>query len=484
MIKEGENLKKIFLIFLFLLCSYITTLGEKIRDITEEFFITEYIEESSTENLKIEQELMILTVDPVKLVDSYSRRVVSLIYDTLFVVNEKKEIVPNLVEKYEWLEENKLFLKLKRGIKFHDGSELTSKDVENSILRLKREGTIVEIYNSILGAEIVDRYSLIINLNVRDGLLINALSNSLASIVKVKDGKFYGTGPYSIEEFNEGVLKLKKFEQCFNKMESGYKDIEIRWELNPNQRIIKYSNDINNFVFDLYKEDIERAKNYGLLDENTLVSKTSIYDMLGLMFGKSYSIKERRAIEKAIEKNVESFYPAELLEPNLSKINKNYDLKEAEKMISEAKLKGKTINIMVLNTEHNMKIANLVKGNLENAGMKVNLLPHGMISFYQKLHAREYEAAIYNININKLYPLLSLEKMLIYDIGDKEITNALLPFIELMRKEKDKKKVTLLFDKILSLVNKNVLYIPIEHKETYQIATEENIEKFHKIIGY
>lgn len=477
-------MKNKFLIFLFLVCSSIGVFGENIGNIKEEFFITEYTEESSTENLKIEQELMIQTVDPVKLADSYSRRVTGLIYDTLFVINSNGEIIPNLVEKYNWQEENKLFIKLKSGVKFHDGSELTSKDVENSLMRLKKEGTVSEMYNSILGIEIVDKYSFIINLNIRDGLLLNALSNSFSNIVKVDNGKFYGTGPYSIEVFNEGVLKLKNFNKCFNGNKDMYKEIEIRWDLNPNQRIIKYTNDINNFVFDLYKEDIEKAEDYDLLSDETVVKKSPIYDTLGLMFGKKYTIDERVAIERAIYQNVDGFFPEGLVEAELSKIDKNYNLNEAKKLISKVGLKSKKIDIMVLNTEHNMKIANYVKKNLEDAGMKVTLLPHGMTSFYQKLYARDYDTAIYNINISTVYPILSLEKILIYDIGDKETANALLPFIELMRKEKNPEKVKKLFDKVLSLVNKNMLYIPIEHKETFQIAEEENMKRFHEIVGY
>ena len=427
---------------------------------------------------------MIQTIDPAKLADSYSRRVTDLIYDTLFVIDGTGSIIPNLVEEYKWQEENKLFIKLKQGIKFHDGSELTSKDVENSLMRLKKEGTVVEMYNSILGVEITGKYTLIINLSIRDGLILNALSNSFASIIKVKDGKIYGTGPYSVDIFNEGVLKLKNFNRCFDKNDKIYKEIEIRWDLNPNQRIIKYANDVNNFVFDLYKEDIEKAKAYELLNDETIVEQNPIYDTLGLMFGKSYSIKERNAIEKAIIQNVDGFFPEELVDANLSKIDKDYNLDIAKQLISKAGLKSKEMNIMVLNTEHNMKVANSVKKNLEDAGMKVNILPHGMISFYQKLYSREYDTAVYNINISSVYPVLSLEKILTYDVGDRETANALLPFVELMRKEKDPQKVTQLFDKVLSLVNKNMLYIPIEHKETFQIAKEENMKRFHEIVGY
>ncbi|MBM6823342.1 hypothetical protein, partial [Fusobacterium mortiferum] len=75
-----------------------------------------------------------------------------------------------------------------------------------------------------------------------------------------------------------GVLKLKNFDKCFDRNENMYKEIEIRWDLNPNQRIIKYTNDINNFVFDLYKEDIEKAEDYDLLSDETVVEKSPIYD--------------------------------------------------------------------------------------------------------------------------------------------------------------------------------------------------------------
>ena len=172
------------------------------------------------------------------------------------------------------------------------------------------------------------------------------------------------------------------------------------------------------------------------------------------------------------------------MKANLSRTDKNYDLNKVKNELKESGLEDKEINIMLLNSEHNMKIAEKVKKNLEKLGLKVNIYPHNLISFYQKLYSRNYDIALYNINISGMYPILSLEKIILSDIGDKEVAGALLPFLELIKKENNPQKANKIFDKVLSLIQKNNLYIPIEHRATYYLGEEKNIDNFEKIVGY
>ena len=136
-----------FLIFiLFLMAISVNTVAEEIDTIEEEFFNTTVVDNKETKDLNIEQELMIMTTDPIKLTDSYSRRIIGMIYEPLFNMDSRGKITPNLVEEYKWNDPNKLYIKLKPNIKFHTGKTLTSKDVEFYLNRLKENGLVTDIY--------------------------------------------------------------------------------------------------------------------------------------------------------------------------------------------------------------------------------------------------------------------------------------------------------------------------------------------------
>lgn len=68
--------------------------------------------------------------NPILYTDSESGEVVDLVFNGLVKVNETLEIIPDLAERWETSDDGrewKFFLK--KGVKFHDGEELTAKDV-------------------------------------------------------------------------------------------------------------------------------------------------------------------------------------------------------------------------------------------------------------------------------------------------------------------------------------------------------------------
>src|SRR4051795_12797845 len=63
-------------------------------------------------------------LDPT-LGSSYVGRIVfSGICDKLFDIDEKLNIVPRLASSYEWKDPTHLLIKLRDGVKFHDGEKL------------------------------------------------------------------------------------------------------------------------------------------------------------------------------------------------------------------------------------------------------------------------------------------------------------------------------------------------------------------------
>lgn len=69
-------------------------------------------------------------LNPILTTDTYSSQVVGVIFNGLFRVNESLELEPDLAESYSISKDGKVYIfKLKHGVKWHDGTELTADDV-------------------------------------------------------------------------------------------------------------------------------------------------------------------------------------------------------------------------------------------------------------------------------------------------------------------------------------------------------------------
>ena len=62
--------------------------------------------------------------------------IMSHVYESLFEFNERYEAIPHLAESYEIIDDGRTYaVTLRRGVRFHDGSEMTSADVVASFRR-------------------------------------------------------------------------------------------------------------------------------------------------------------------------------------------------------------------------------------------------------------------------------------------------------------------------------------------------------------
>ena len=84
------------------------------------------------------------TLNPIKNRDNTVDKVLRLIYEPLFVVNENMQVVPNLAESYT-INGNTVTLKLKSGVKWDDGTNLTASDVTYTLSQLEDAQLILYI---------------------------------------------------------------------------------------------------------------------------------------------------------------------------------------------------------------------------------------------------------------------------------------------------------------------------------------------------
>ena len=92
--------------------------------------------ESSTEanGASVKNELIVATdadpenLDPYQRISIQANRIKAQIFEKLWRVNSQGEIIPQLAESWE-LEDDVIHVKLRQGVKVHNGEELKASDV-------------------------------------------------------------------------------------------------------------------------------------------------------------------------------------------------------------------------------------------------------------------------------------------------------------------------------------------------------------------
>ena len=92
----------------------------------------------------------VVSPDPHNQNDTLSAAVIRMMYDTLVVRDvETGEIKPSLAESWEILDDTTYKFKIREGVKFHDGSELTLEDVKWSLDRARNSAKVKQFVEAI-----------------------------------------------------------------------------------------------------------------------------------------------------------------------------------------------------------------------------------------------------------------------------------------------------------------------------------------------
>ena len=167
----------------------------------------------SGSTLMIAQQADARSLDPQQSNDVYSHNLNLNIYDRLFDWSPELELESNLAETYEQLDPLTLQVKIKEGVKFHNGEELTSEDIKFSIERGRDSPAVMTYFEDVDRVDIVDKYTVNIVTRKPYGPLFNALAHAGGSIMNKKyveennNDAFLnpiGTGPFRFESWRSG----------------------------------------------------------------------------------------------------------------------------------------------------------------------------------------------------------------------------------------------------------------------------------------
>lgn len=464
----------ILLIFSFSLIFAKEIQTETLEDLFEETY-TEEVQEKEIEDVKIIQGMKITNLNPTLINDSYSGRVINFVYDNLFIKNKNGDIEPYLVDNYHWINEKELYLELKENIYFHNNDLLTSNDVKNSLEYLKNNGNLKILFSEIISIKIIDDRRLIIKLSEENNIFLETLSYNIASIFKIKDGKIYGTGEYFVKSFENNDVILEKFDKYFKKTNS-VKTIYFSYEIQDSQRLVALFNEKIDVAMDIDDIALEYGNKYNIILEDSIKLKESGMKTLALVFGNKniYSYEDKKTIENILEREASSFFPFQLSNEEFSKINIKND-----KLLENIKLKS-PINLMILNTDKNIKEANKIKNSFEKYNIKVNILPHNLESYNINLKNKNFDLTLYSISMVGEEVVFNIAKIFLNDLENREIYNSLKPFFKILKEEKRKENREIILDKILQLIYKELPYIPISHYSDYIVISPEYKQQYEE----
>lgn len=336
--------------------------------------------------------------DPHKTPAASSIRIYSLIYDRLVQMDKDMKIVPALAKEWKFSDDAKtLTFTLNKGVKFHNGREMTSEDVKYSFERILNPDTGSTVKSYFAGIEKIetpDPYTVVFQLSKPDAAFLTNSTVASAAIVpkEVEDlaTEAVGTGPYKLEKFEPGqYVLLKKNPDYYKKDTVKIDSIKFNIMKDESQRTAAIrSGKVDIAVVNADTATLlEKAKNVEVKSYQSME-----YSYLGINVAKKPfdNVKVRQAISYAVDRKdiVDTVWKgqAEITGPispamkqwslDLNKVaSYKQDINKAKALLAEAGLPdGFETNIYTASTYPDMiDTAQVLQEQLKAIGVKAEI---------------------------------------------------------------------------------------------------------------
>ena len=340
------------------------------------------------------------------------------LYEGLFSLDRENKPTPMLAESYTVSKDGLTYtFKLRQGVKFHNGKEMSSEDVVASLNRWGKQSIYGKgLFTQVAELRAVDKYTVEMRLKEKSAIVLISLAvpNNFGAIYpkeiaekfapEVKVTEYVGTGPFKLAEWKpDQYIRMVRFDDYKARSEkpngygggkTAYVD-EIRWIPVPEvaTRVAQVETGELDFADDLNLDSYDRLKKSG--SARPIVSKP-YYWLVAVMNKKEGLMtnqKLRQAWQAAIDiepimKNVaggkselyrmdSSLIPVEIpaWHTKLSGLPWNERNKDkAKRLLQEAGYKKEPIRFMTTQEYKWMyDFALLTKQQLEDVGFNIDL---------------------------------------------------------------------------------------------------------------
>ena len=464
---------------------------------------TKEVKIEKNEILKVALPYKARSFDPHINKDSATLAVTSQIYDTLFYLDDKGDLHPDLAESYEVLSDSDIILHIRKDVYFHNGDRLTSADVANSLIKTMESPVSKVIVSSIISVKDIGDDKVEIIHSCTPSMLLRHLSHASTAITKnipsfrsgEEDLTIVGTGPFKMEKWGNGEnIRLASFDKYFD---GASKIKELYFETIPESsgRYIALETGEIDIAYDLLASDIKLAnKNQKV---NTIVRPSLGIDFVTINTHKITDKRVRQAIELGINKrdisaavfeDMAKIAPS-ILPPNVFGYDKDAAIKEyapkrARELLKEAGYgNGLKLTVYIYDEPSRSQMAQVIQGDLKNIGVDLSIETLEVSSFLQRTANGEHDMLIGLWHMSTgdadfgFYPLLHSSS--IGAPGNRSFYSnpEVDELLDNARKEQDNDKRADDYKKVQKIISDDVPLFPISYK-TYMIGISKNVDGF------
>lgn len=362
------------------------------------------------------------TLDPQQAVDTFSFVVTKHINEPLVTVDgATKELVPVLAERWEILDAQTYKFYLKKGVRFHNGEELTAEDVVFSLTRATSKDSVHAgsrgKYIDPEGFEILDKHTVIVRTKGPVGGWLGSMKHPYANIYSKKAveslGSEYfrnpvGTGPFKFKSWAKGEkIELERFEDYHGK-KANFKEFDILVLPDDSSRVIALETGKVDMIYAVPPSEVERL-------ESSSKVKVVKAPGLGLIYLGMNTKKKpfddprvRMAIEYAVNREAydnvvyqgNSKAPTGPLVPASTFTPENvpsraHDPQKAKELLKEAGYpEGFSAELWITNLQDRVNGATVLQSMLAQIGIKVNIQVFESGVFDEKVREGTFDMVI------------------------------------------------------------------------------------------
>lgn len=197
--------------------------------------------------------------------------VLNFVMENLFELGPDGEIYCELLESYDFMDDTTLHFKLKEGIRFSSGDELTSEDVMWELERLQSAPKSAShfAFIDIANSYIEDDYNFVLKFTQAWAPFSNTLSTGRGSIIskaafeQLGETEFarapIGTGPYKIVKWEPGTQIELTRNEYYHGEPAKTENLIIKFISEPTARVIELETGSADIAYYIEGTDISRV---------------------------------------------------------------------------------------------------------------------------------------------------------------------------------------------------------------------------------
>ncbi|TNM36361.1 ABC transporter substrate-binding protein [Nocardioides albidus] len=343
------------------------------------------------------------SLDPIKGNAGTDHVMLYPIYDTLISYNEGLEPQPGLAESWEQSSPTELTLKLREGVKFHDGTALDAEAVKFNLEREMAEGSnIAAELVALDSVVVVDPTTVTLKLKHPDSSLLMALADRAGMMVSPtaaqKAGADLGTqpvgaGPWKFVAWKRGSqLKLERFEDYWDKDVERVAAIDFNIVPDPKTRATSLRSGQQDISLEIAPADakgLESASGVTLSEHDRMWLNQVYLDRTSKELGDP---RVRRALSVAIDREavLKSGYfdrgavargalPDDYWAAPPESVEYPYDPDEARQLLREAGAEKLSFEMIANADSATVRVAEILKQQWAEVGVTVEILPREVV---------------------------------------------------------------------------------------------------------